>query len=97
MGFSKKLNEMLSNAPGSTYGSNIFARVLKKKVKHNSGRQWYGWLTAKEVLYIVDCWKCKASDEKHVEWARECVKKGDGTPRHFYFEVVDPVKLKLGT
>lgn len=90
-----RLSEYLDSQPDSTHGSNCFARILKTKVKHFDGREWYGWLTPKEVIYVVDCWKCEAKTPAHVTWARECLKRGESTPRHFYFNVVDPVKLKL--
>lgn len=89
-----RLSEYLDADPNSTHGSNCFARVLKLKVKPFHGTVWYGWLSSKEILYVVDCWKCVAVDPIHVERARVS-HIGDSTPRHFYFIVDNPARLKL--
>jgi hypothetical protein len=71
------------------------ARVLKTKIRHADGRQWYLWATPSEVLYIVDCWKLEACQESHVAWARDCVRRGESTPRHFYFNMLERDRLRL--
>jgi len=90
-----KIADMINSDPNQTLWGNCFSRILKTKVSHFDGRTWYGYLTAKEIVYIVECWKCKAKDEDHVLWARKCLSSGDGTSRNFYFEVSDPIRIKL--
>ena len=74
---------------------NMLALLLKKKIQHFGDKKWYAWATPTEILYIVDAWNLKASNDSDVVWAREKKAKGDGTPRHFYFYMTEKDKERI--
>lgn len=68
-------------------------QVLKKKV-NNSGREWYGYLTPVEIVFVVDVWKYKPNNKSDYKWAVDSIAKGESNPRYFYFTVDDPRRLQ---
>jgi hypothetical protein len=84
--FSDKINDAI-------YYGRYFTFILKKKLKCIGGNKWYGFVNAREIKYITECWKCEACEPEHIEWANS--RTNDSTCRNFYFIVEDPVKIKL--
>ena len=74
-----------------------FEQTIKKKISRSGvGNEWCGYLLPVEIVYIVDVWKLKPTNERKLNVARENIKSGVCSPGWFYFTVSYKDKERLG-